>query len=198
MRAIFLDRDGVINEAAADGKYITRWEDFHVLPGVVEGIALLNRAGFSVIVVTNQRCVAMGLLTEVDLQKIHERMTGDLARTGANINATFYCPHQLEPRCDCRKPAPGMLLSAARLYDIDLRASWMIGDSDSDVEAGRNAGCKTARVMAIDTTSSDRERNSEATITADIVGTSLLDATRQILTHERIVIGSLSTVPAAG
>ncbi len=151
-KAVFLDRDGVINQSPPEGDYITRWEDFHILPGVAEGIALLNRAGFSAIVVTNQRGVAKGLMSEVDLQKMHERMTDDLARAGANIDATFYCPHDIEPRCDCRKPAPGMLLSAARLHGIDLRTSWMIGDSDNDVEAGLNAGCKTARVIATDKT----------------------------------------------
>ena len=154
-RAVFLDRDGVINQRPPEGDYITRWEDFHILPGVAEGIALLNHAGFSVIVVTNQRCVAKGQLSEADLQQMHERMTDVLARAGAKIDATFYCPHDIEPRCDCRKPAPGMLLSAARLHGIDLRASWMIGDSDNDVEAGHNAGCKTARVIATDVTSSE-------------------------------------------
>ena len=196
-RAVFLDRDGVINQSPPEGDYITRWEDFHVLPGVAEGIALLNRAGFSVIVVTNQRGVAKGLMTEADLQQMHERMSGGLARAGAKIDATFYCPHDTEPRCDCRKPAPGMLLSAARLHGIDLRASWMIGDSDNDVEAGRNAGCKTARVIATDVTSSERARISEAPMTADITASSLLDAIRQILKQEGIAIDSFSTAPAA-
>jgi D-glycero-D-manno-heptose 1,7-bisphosphate phosphatase len=196
-RAVFLDRDGVINQRPPAGKYIIRWEDFHILPGVPEGIALLNHAKFSVIVVTNQRCIAKGLMTEADLQKIHERMTNVLARAGANIDATFYCPHEIEPRCDCRKPAPGMLLSAARLRGIDLRISWMIGDSDNDVQAGFNAGCKTARVIATDATSSERARISEATITADINASSLLDAIRQILKREGVSIDSFSTAPAA-
>ena len=196
-RAVFLDRDGVINQRPPEGEYITRWEDFHILPGVAAGIALLNHAGFSVIVVTNQRCVAKGLMTEADLQKMHERMTDVLARAGAKIDATFYCPHEIEPHCDCRKPAPGMLLSAARLRGIDLRTSWMIGDSDNDVEAGVNAGCKTARVIATDATSSERARISEATIIADINASSLLDAIRQILKREGVAIDSFSTAPAA-
>jgi D-glycero-D-manno-heptose 1,7-bisphosphate phosphatase len=196
-RAVFLDRDGVINQSPPEGEYVTRWEDFHILPGVTDGIALLNHAGFLVIVVTNQRGIAKGLMTEVDLQKMHARMTDDLARAGAKIEATFYCPHDIEPRCDCRKPAPGMLLSAARSRGIDLRTSWMIGDSDNDVEAGLNAGCKTARVIATDATSSDRARIFEAAITADIVASSLLDAIRQILKREGVAIGSFSTAPAA-
>ena len=196
-RAVFLDRDGVINQRPPEGEYITRWEDFHILPGVAAGIALLNHAGFSVIVVTNQRCVAKGLMTEADLQKMHERMTDVLARAGAKIDATFYCPHEIEPHCDCRKPAPGMLLSAARLRGIDLRTSWMIGDSDNDVEAGVNAGCKTARVIATDATSSERARISEATIIAGINASSLLDAIRQILKREGVAINSFWTAPAA-
>lgn len=196
-RAVFLDRDGVINQRPPEGEYITRWEDFHILPGVAAGIALLNHAGFSVIVVTNQRCVAKGLMTEADLQKMHERMTDVLARAGAKIDATFYCPHEIEPHCDCRKPAPGMLLSSARLRGIDLRTSWMIGDSDNDVEAGVNAGCKTARVIATDATSSERARISEATIIAGINASSLLDAIRQILKREGVAVDSFSTAPAA-
>ena len=176
---------------------MTRWEDFHILPGVAQGIALLNHAGFSVIVVTNQRCIAKGLMTEADLQKMHERMTDVLARAGAIIDATFYCPHEIEPRCNCRKPAPGMLLSAERLRGIDLRTSWMIGDSDNDVQAGLNAGCKTALVIATNATSSERARISEATITADINASSLLDAIRQILKREGVAIDSFSTAPAA-
>jgi D-glycero-D-manno-heptose 1,7-bisphosphate phosphatase len=196
-RAVFLDRDGVINQRPPEGEYITRWEDFHILPGVAAGIALLNHAGFSVIVVTNQRCVAKGLMTEADLQKMHERMTDVLARAGAKIDATFYCPHEIEPHCDCRKPAPGMLLSSAHLRGIDLRTSWMIGDSDNDVEAGVNAGCKTARVIATDATSSERARISEATIIAGIDASSLLDAIRQILKREGVAVDSFSTAPAA-
>jgi D-glycero-D-manno-heptose 1,7-bisphosphate phosphatase len=196
-RAVFLDRDGVINQRPPEGDYITRWEDFHILPGVAEGIALVNRVGFSVIVVTNQRGVAKGLMTETDLQQMHEKMTGELARAGAKIDATFYCPHEIEPGCDCRKPAPGMLLSAARLRGVDLRTSWMIGDSDNDVEAGLNAGCKTARIIATDATSSERVRISDATITPDIVASSLLDAVRQILKREGVAIDSFSTAPAA-
>ena len=186
----------MINQRPPEGEYITRWEDFHILAGVAEGISLLNHAGFSVIVVTNQRCVAKGRITEADLQKMHERMSDILERSGAKIDATFYCPHEIEPGCDCRKPAPGMLLSAARLRGVDLRTSWMIGDSDNDVEAGHNAGCKAARVIAIDATSSERAHISGATTTADISASSLLDAVRQILKREGVAIDSFSTAPA--
>jgi len=168
-KAVFLDRDGVINRKAPEGQYVTRWEDFHVLPGVIEGIAELNRAGLLVVVVTNQRCVAKGLMTETELQELHRQMSERLAEHGATVNAVYYCPHDLEPPCLCRKPAPGMLLDAARLHSLNLAASWMIGDSDSDIQAGRNAGCRTIRVSA------EQEAGHESS------NVSLPDAIQQIL-----------------
>jgi D-glycero-D-manno-heptose 1,7-bisphosphate phosphatase len=176
-KAAFLDRDGVINRKASEGSYITRWEDMHFLPYVPEAITLLNRAGFRVIVASNQRCVAKGLTTVRELESFHRRMCDVLAKTGAVIDAVYYCPHDVEPACDCRKPAPGMLLSAARAYNIDLASSWMIGDSEIDVLAGRNAGCKTARLCATSQAADSR---------ADVVSSSLLEAVGQILRHKSV------------
>jgi D-glycero-D-manno-heptose 1,7-bisphosphate phosphatase len=147
LKAAFLDRDGVINRKAPEGQYITRWEEVEFLPRVAEAIALLNLARFSVIVVSNQRCVAKGLLTVEDLERIHRRMVEHLAASNASITAIYFCPHDIDPACACRKPAPGMLLQAAREHLIDLPSSWMVGDSDIDVQVGRNAGCKTARIL---------------------------------------------------
>lgn len=180
-RAAFLDRDGVINRKAPEGQYVTRWEDFHVLPGVVEGIEQLRQAGFSVVVVTNQRCVAKELITEADLQELHQQMTDYLAQAGAAIDAIYYCPHDVEPPCRCRKPAPGMLLDAAGRHGFDLAESWMIGDSDIDVQAGKNAGCKTARLLVAQETGSGPEGATTLSCDADIVAPSLLEAVRQIL-----------------
>jgi D-glycero-D-manno-heptose 1,7-bisphosphate phosphatase len=179
-KAAFLDRDGVINRKAPEGQYVTRWDEFHALPGTVEAITLLNRAGLSVIVVTNQRCVAKGLLSEVDLKKLHQRMFEHFAEAGATIDAIRYCPHDLEQPCRCRKPAPGMLLDAAASYGIDLPASWMIGDSEIDVLAGKAAGCKTVRLLgALPTV--DRVAFASARDQADVLAFSLLEATRTIL-----------------
>src|SRR5664279_3200557 len=130
--AAFLDRDGVINKKAPDDGYITRWEDFEFLPGVADAIALLNRAGFLVIVITNQRGIARGLFSLADLTRIHVNMSEKLAVSGAHLDAIYFCPHDKDPPCACRKPAPGMLLAAAAEHNIDLKKSWMIGDSDSD------------------------------------------------------------------
>jgi D-glycero-D-manno-heptose 1,7-bisphosphate phosphatase len=174
-RAAFLDRDGVINRKLSEGQYVTRWEEIQFLPGVAEAIALLGGAGFCVIVVTNQRCVAKGLLTVPELDLIHQRMCGELAAAGAVIDDVYYCPHEEEPPCSCRKPAPGLLLTAARAHQIDLTASWIIGDSDRDIEVGRKAGCRTARILKSDQVASG---------VADVSAQSLLDAVEKILLLE--------------
>ena len=171
-RAAFLDRDGVINEKPQVGLYVTCWEEMQFLPGVAEAIALLIEAGYCVIVVSNQRCVANGLLTIGELDSIHQRMCRELATAGAVLTDVYYCPHEKQPPCSCRKPAPGMILTAARRHEIDLTGSWMIGDSDIDVEAGRNAGCKTVRIV-----NGDEIGNGDA----DLFAGSLLDAVHQML-----------------
>ncbi len=174
-RAAFLDRDGVINRKPPEGQYVTRWEEMQFLPGVAEAIVLLIKAGFCVIVVSNQRCVAKGLLTVHELELIHVHMCQELATDGAEITQVYYCPHENQPPCNCRKPAPGMLLTAARAHEIALTASWMIGDSDIDMEAGRNAGCRTARILKSDQVASG---------VADVFAQSLLDAVHRILLLE--------------
>jgi len=166
-KAAFLDRDGVINRKARQGEYITRWEEVEFLPGVAEAIALLNSFGFRVIVITNQRCVAKGQISIPELESLHLRMVRELAKQGAGIKAVYYCPHEKNPYCACRKPAPGMLMNAAHDHDIDLRQSWMIGDSDIDIEAGKAAGCKTIRILG------EGETN---TTNADLSAESLLQA----------------------
>jgi len=172
-RAVFIDRDGVINRKAEEGAYVTRWEDFHMLPGVAEAISLLDRAGWSVIVISNQRCVAKGLLTITELEAIHQKMLEELSRSGANLGGIYYCPHDKEPPCSCRKPSPGMLLTAAQEHQIDLTLSWIIGDSDSDIAAGRRAGCGTVRIIA------ELPAESES---ADCFARSLLEASEKVLT----------------
>jgi D-glycero-D-manno-heptose 1,7-bisphosphate phosphatase len=196
-KAVFLDRDGVINRKPPEGDYVTRWEDFHVLPGVVEGIAQLNRAGFDVIVVTNQRCIAKGLMTVSDLEEMHQRMSDFLGKAGAAIDGVYYCPHEAEQFCHCRKPSPGMLLGAASSRGINLPASWMVGDSDIDVETGKNAGCKTARLLTKHENVDRRASRSGTSSSADVVASSLLDAIGQILQRENAATGSSKTVHAA-
>ena len=174
-KAAFLDRDGVINRKAPEGAYITRWEDMVFLSGVVEGIQALRKAGFRIIVISNQRCVAKGLLTASDLEALNRRMCETLAAQGAVIDAAYFCPHDYDPPCKCRKPAPGLLLDAADDYQIDLKESWMIGDSAIDMAAGRSAGCKTALVQGPEGSTDEL---------VDLVTRSLLEAAQQILKYE--------------
>jgi D-glycero-D-manno-heptose 1,7-bisphosphate phosphatase len=171
-KAAFLDRDGVLNRKAPEGQYVTRWEDMKFLPGVHEAIRLLNNAGYFLVVVSNQRCVAKGLLTTSELDSMHARMRDDFEAAGARIDAIYYCPHDFQPPCSCRKPQPGMLLEAARRHHLDLAASWMIGDSEHDVEAGRSVGCRTARLIA---------DGKSPVGGANVVASSLLDAVHKLL-----------------
>ena len=175
-KAAFLDRDGVINRKRPEGEYVTRWDELKILPGVAEAIAMLRHAGYEVVVISNQRCVAKGLLTMDGLWALHERMSQELARAGGLLTAAYYCPHDLQPPCTCRKPLPGMLLQAAAEHGIDLASSWMIGDSDIDIQAGQAAGCRTARISV-----SGQHLHNLADISAD----SLLAAVRQILNYVR-------------
>jgi len=174
-RAAFLDRDGVINRKLPEGQYVTRWEEMEFLLGVSAAISLLTQAGFCVLIVSNQRCVAKGLLTANELESIHDRMCRELAASGATITEVYYCPHEEQPPCGCRKPSPGMLLRAALEHEIDLLASWMIGDSEIDVQAGKNAGCRTVRIVT------DEEAGGGG---ADLIALSLLDAVHKLLALE--------------
>lgn len=145
-RAIFLDRDGVINVKAPEGKYVTTVEDFAVLPGVGRAVAELNRLGYIVFVVTNQRGIGLGLLSWRDLELIHNKLREIVQSAGGNIASIYVCPHDIPFNCDCRKPKPGLLLRAKQDFDIELPSSWMVGDKLSDLQAGRAAGCKTALI----------------------------------------------------
>ena len=153
-RAIFLDRDGTINRYVG---FLRDIEQFELLPGAAEAIRRINASGYLAIVVTNQPVIARGEVTREQLREIHDKMETLLGREGAYVDDIYYCPHhphrgypgevaELKIDCDCRKPKPGLLLQAAEDYNIDLTKSWMIGDSQSDMQAGEAAGCKTALV----------------------------------------------------
>jgi D-glycero-D-manno-heptose 1,7-bisphosphate phosphatase len=145
-RCLFLDRDGVINAAPPKGDYIRRWEDLRLLPEAVSWIRLFKAAGYLVIVVTNQRGVALGLYSTADLEAMHEKMRAELAAQGAILDDIFYCPHH-EGACDCRKPLPGLVLAAQQKWDIDLAASLLIGDSERDRLLAERCGIPFARVL---------------------------------------------------
>jgi D-glycero-D-manno-heptose 1,7-bisphosphate phosphatase len=143
-RAIFLDRDGVVNRTEVRGGRPfapTRIEDFEIISGVPEAVERLKSAGFMVFVVTNQPDIETGLQTAGSLAAMHDKMLAAVA-----VDEVFVCPHTDAANCDCRKPKPGMLLAAARKYDVALDQSWMIGDRWRDIEAGAAVGCKTVFV----------------------------------------------------
>jgi len=144
-KCVFFDRDGIVNRSPGPG-YVERWEDFHLLPEFVAILKIVRRLGFHAVIVTNQRGVALGKMTAETVEDIHARLRALLRHEhGLELLDILYCPHDRDA-CECRKPKPGMLLEAARRHRLHLASSWMVGDSASDVEAGRSAGCRTIRV----------------------------------------------------
>lgn len=143
-RCVFLDRDGVINVKAPEGEYIRNWSEFRLLPNIADWVRLFNALDFLVIVVTNQRGVALGMLTDAALGEIHANMVRELGRLGARVDDVFACPHHADA-CECRKPKPGMLYQARDKWNIDLKGSLMIGDSDSDAELAAAGGLRFLR-----------------------------------------------------
>ena len=164
--AAFLDRDGTLNVRPAEHEYVTDAAQFEWLPGAIEGAVALAHAGFTLAVVSNQRGIARGLVSHETLTAIENQIQHALAAHGVRIEAFRYCPHELDAGCDCRKPKPGMLLELAETLGLDLQRSWMIGDTESDVQAGRAAGTHSALIAPAGD--------------AEIVGSSLRDVAAAI------------------
>jgi len=141
-KAVFLDRDGVINKCAAPHCYISSWKDFAFLPGAAEGIKALNNAGYLILLISNQRGIARGLYTVNDVHVLHKKMCGCLEASGARIDGIYICPHNYG-ECSCRKPGIGLFQQAERDWAIDKESSYCIGDFESDIRAGINYGVKT-------------------------------------------------------
>ncbi len=163
--AVFLDRDGTIIEEVG---YPSRPEQVRILPGAAEALARLKEAGYALVVVTNQSGIARGLMNEDQLNHIHETLDDRFAARGADIEAFYACPHHPDPlvakrrdlavECECRKPKPGMVLQAAEDLDLDLAASWLVGDGWRDVQAGQAAGVRTIKLPAPPTQETPRPR----------------------------------------
>jgi D,D-heptose 1,7-bisphosphate phosphatase len=157
-RAIFLDRDGVLNELVyhqeqevIDSPFTVR--QFKLLPGVAEAIKLIRQAGYLSVVVSNQPGIAKGQMTVAMFAQIKKKMKTELGQAEASVDGEYYCLHhpeavvdELRGNCDCRKPAPGLLLKAAQDMNIDLGQSWLVGDNLSDIKAGKSAGCRTVLI----------------------------------------------------
>lgn len=150
-RAAFLDRDGVIN---IDSAYLSRWEDFQFVPGAVEAMRRMQQAGYALVVVTNQSGIARGYYSEDAYQLLTRQMRAALEAEGVKLAGVYHCPHHPSGRvpelaidCDCRKPAPGMILRAAQELQLDLPHSFLVGDKDSDLQAARAAGVGRAYLV---------------------------------------------------
>ena len=155
-KAVFLDRDGTINKSNG---FITKPEQFKLIPGVAEAIKKINKSGYLTIIVTNQPVIARGDCTFEELELIHQKMETELGKQGAFIDGIYFCPHHTDKgfegerpeykcNCDCRKPKPGLLLKAASDFNIDLAQSYMVGDGKNDIEAGISAGCKKSVLVS--------------------------------------------------
>ncbi len=155
-KAVFLDRDGTINKSNG---FITKPEQFELIPGVAEAIKKINKSGYLTIIVTNQPVIARGDCTFEELELIHQKMETELGKQGAFIDGIYFCPHHTDKgfegerpeykcNCDCRKPKPGLLLKAASDFNIDLAQSYMVGDGKNDIEAGISAGCKKSVLVS--------------------------------------------------
>ncbi len=143
-RCVFFDRDGVVNPSPGPG-YVERREDFHLHPAFIPAAQAVQARGYGIAIVTNQRGVARGMITPEALADIHAHMTALLRAAGVELLGIYCCTHERNT-CTCRKPQPGLLLAAARAHALDLGACWMVGDNETDVEAGRRAGCRTVLV----------------------------------------------------
>ena len=176
-KIIFLDRDGVINEFPGMGHYVVSLEEFRMIPGSARAVALLCEAGFEVHVITNQGCVSRGLLSEKWLEAIHDRMRREVGAAGGRFAAILYCPHQTSDACECKKPKPTLFLKAAAGRKVDFSSVYFIGDSEEDILAGKNVGCKTVLVLSGRTNS---DNLAEISPKPDFIKRNLLEAAQWI------------------
>jgi D-glycero-D-manno-heptose 1,7-bisphosphate phosphatase len=144
--AVFLDRDGVLNKKPPRAQYVRNCSEFEWIPGALEALKLLKGAGYRVLVVSNQAGIGRGAMTETDLLQIHDRMKAEAQEAGGRIDEIFYCPHDWNNGCECRKPSPGLLFQAQRELNLDLTRTLFVGDDERDAEAAERAGCPFARV----------------------------------------------------
>jgi D-glycero-D-manno-heptose 1,7-bisphosphate phosphatase len=181
VRYVFLDRDGVLNRKMPEGAYVCDWAQFQWLPGAIEAVARMNRAGLTVILVSNQRGIALGLYTHEQLNLIHTNMQSQLERHGARLDAIYYCPHD-HGQCHCRKPEAGLFEQAwQRFAQANPQNSLVIGDSLSDIQAGHRLGMKTIFING--EADSQKAGATVAAELADEVASSLLNA---VETHLRL------------
>lgn len=189
--AVFLDRDGVINENRTD--HVKSWDEFRFLPGSKEAIKRLTRSGIMVFVITNQAIVNRGMVSNEVVDEINLRMMDEIRRYGGRVEAVAYCPHRPEERCRCRKPSPGLILDLARDYSLDLMDTVVIGDALTDIEAAMAAGCRGILVM----TGRGREQRkiAEATGRNGFIVADDLNAAVDILLKPSLSVAATASFP---
>lgn len=187
-RAIFMDRDGTVSDEVG---YVNDLGRYRLLPGSAEAIRRINRSGFLAFVITNQSGVARGLFDETLLRQVNETLTRWLLEEGARLDGIYVCPHHPDvgeapwrQQCECRKPRPGLLRQAAREHDVDLSASYMIGDTVLDIEAARNAGATGVLVLTGYGKGDLKYRMAQRGLTPAHVAADLLEAVEWILDRE--------------
>lgn len=178
-KVIFLDRDGVINRDSPD--YIKNWEAFEFLPGSLEAMRLLTRAGYQLILITNQSIINRGWVPLAVLDHTHSQLRAAVEDAGGRIHDIFFCPHRPDEGCDCRKPKPGMILQAQQRYGIDLSATIMIGDNAKDILCGRAAGCGATILVRTGNIAAAEQQLAELNVQPDGVARDLRDAAGMIL-----------------
>jgi D-glycero-D-manno-heptose 1,7-bisphosphate phosphatase len=181
IRFVFLDRDGVLNRKLPEGRFVVDCQDLELLLGASDAVAKLNTQGLRVIVVTNQRNVALGMLSERELARLHDFLGKELAKRGAHLDAVYYCPHDpTRGPCRCRKPGPGLFEQAFRDFPgASTQASVMIGDSLSDIQAGYRLGMRTIFIKG--EPAHRKPGTDEAAALADAVVESLQDAVERLM-----------------
>jgi len=177
MKVVFLDRDGVINQFPGNGKYVTKVKEFHFVPGALDAVRALTNEGYSIFVISNQAGVAKGIYTKKKLEHITRNMLRDVRATGGRIKKVFYCTHFSHAGCECRKPEIGSIRKALGSMNKTIRSAqkaFFVGDTESDIQAGHNAGCKTIFVLS---GREDRRHMRGWQVMPDFIASDLLEAT---------------------
>jgi D-glycero-D-manno-heptose 1,7-bisphosphate phosphatase len=185
MKYIFIDRDGVVNKDPGGWtrySYVTKWGEFHFLPGSLEALKKLRRAGIGVIVVSNQAGVSKEYFSESQLKDVTNKMMDEINKSGGKIDGVYYCTHRDEDNCLCRKPKTGLLDKAAARHAVDLHKTYFVGDSLVDIIAGRKAGLKTVFVLSGKTPRAEMEKWAQK---PDCIFDDLLSAADWIIKKEK-------------
>ena len=172
-KAIFLDRDGVINE---DPGYVHKIKDFKLVPGAIEALRLLK--DFKFVIITNQSGIGRGYYNEEDFHKFNNYLVNELEKYGIHIDKTYFCPHTKEDNCNCRKPKIRFIEQAEKDFDLDIKNSFVIGDHPCDIELGKNAGCRTVHVL---TGHGPKHKEEVKQLKPDYIAKDILEAAKWII-----------------